>query len=81
MGKYLEISHFLIKFHSEGEFCHWHNTGIHLEATNQTFKANLGSKGSQKQCHNTRLKKSSFCDIFHLRPKKIRGGLVDLVRT
>ena len=49
MGKCLEIRHFLTKFHSEGEFCNWHNTGIHLEATNQTFKANLGSK-NKKMC-------------------------------
>ena len=54
MGKCLEIRHFLTKFHSEGEFCHWHNTGIHLEATNQTFKANLGSK--TRKCAKSNLR-------------------------
>ena len=36
-------------------------------------------KFGQNQCHRTRVKKSYFCHIFHLRPKKVmagRGGLV-----
>ena len=28
----------------------------------------------QNQCHSTGVKKSYFCHMIHLRPKKVRGG-------
>ena len=47
-----------------------------MEKRTHKLENKIGDKflSGQNQCHSTRLKKSYFFHIFHLRPKKVRGG-------